>query len=63
MVTKQGDTWDLIAWRELGDVRHVEALINASRALIETQIFEAGVEINLPTVEPIAKEVLPPWKR
>ena len=63
MVTKQGDTWDLIAWRELGDVRHVEALINANRALIETQIFEAGVEINLPTVEPIAKEVLPPWKR
>ncbi|MBR1580757.1 MAG: tail protein X [Selenomonadaceae bacterium] len=63
MQTKQGDTWDLIAWRELGDVRHVEALINANRALIETQIFEAGVEINLPTVEPIAKEVLPPWKR
>ena len=63
MQTKQGATWDLIAWRELGDVRHVEALINANRALIETQIFEAGVEINLPTVEPIAKEVLPPWKR
>ena len=63
MQTKQGDTWDLIAWRELGDVRHVEALINANRDKIETQIFEAGVEINLPTVEPIVKEVLPPWKR
>ena len=63
MQTKQGDTWDLIAWRELGDVRHVEALINANRDKIETQIFEAGVEINLPPVEPIVKEVLPPWKR
>ena len=63
MQTKQGDTWDLIAWRGLGDVRHVEALINANRDKIETQIFEAGVEMNLPTVEPIVKEVLPPWKR
>ena len=50
MMTQQGDTFDLIAWRELGDVRHVEALIDANRKYVTTQVFEANVELELPKV-------------
>lgn len=63
MKTAQGDTWDYIAWRELGDARYADQLINVNRDKIETQIFEGGVELELPTVERTVKEVLPPWKR
>ena len=61
--TQQGDTFDLIAWRELGDCRHTEALMNVNREYIETQVFNAGVRLTLPTIEREAKEVLPPWKK
>ena len=63
MMTQQGDTFDLIAWRELGDVRHVEALINANREYVATQVFDANVELELPKVDRIVKEVLAPWMR
>ena len=63
MMTQQGDTFDLIAWRELGDVRHVEALINANRKYVATQVFDANVELELPKVDRIVKEVLAPWMR
>ena len=63
MMTQQGDTFDLIAWRELGDVRHVEALINANRKYVSTQVFDANVELELPKVDRIVKEVLAPWMR
>ena len=63
MMTQQGDTFDLIAWRELGDVRHVEALIDANRKYVTTQVFEANVELELPKVNRIVKEVLAPWMR
>lgn len=61
MKTIQGDTWDVIAWREMGSTRHTEALINANRHLIETQVFDAGVEVTIPTVESALKEVAAPW--
>ena len=62
METQQGDRWDVIAWRELGSTRYTEELINANRRYVDTQIFEAGVELVLPTVSSGLKEVVPPWK-
>lgn len=61
MKTLQGDTWDVISWRELGSTRYTEQLINANRHLIETQVFEAGVDVTIPTVESGLKEVTAPW--
>lgn len=57
----QEDTWDVMAWRELGSEKYVEELINANRAHIETQMFGAGVELTLPTVDSALKEVKAPW--
>lgn len=63
-LTVQGDTFDLIAFKTLGSCNYVEKLINANRDHIETFIFEAGVELNIPDIEEEKKAVnLPPWKR
>ena len=51
----------MIAQRELGSTAFTEELINANRHLIETQIFEANVEVEIPTVDSGLKEVAAPW--
>lgn len=61
--TMQGDTFDLIAQREYGTTEYAEALMNANREHIETQIFDVGVELREATLEKKATEVLPPWRR
>ena len=61
-VTRQGDTFDEIAYRELGDVRHVSALIDANRQYASTQMFESGMELTLPTVESGKVVARPPWE-
>lgn len=62
--TKQGDTFDLIAYQQLGSERYVERLINANRQHVSTVIFRAGVELTLPEIEQeqrVAK--MPPWRK
>lgn len=60
--TKLGDTFDLVAHRELGSCRHTEKLINANRQHVDTIIFKAGVKLELPDVTNERKIKLPPWK-
>lgn len=61
--TKSGDTFDLIAYNELGSCKFVEALINANRKYCDVYIFDAGIELNIPdvTAEKKAKK-LPAWR-
>ncbi len=61
-VTKQGDTWDGIAWSELGDVRYTPLLMRANEGVLETQYFRAGVELELPTIESASKTTKAPWE-
>ena len=60
--TQSGDTWDLISYRELGSCRWTEKLINLNRDHVETLIFPAGVELELPNVTNERKSKLPPWR-
>ncbi|MBR2518375.1 MAG: tail protein X [Selenomonadaceae bacterium] len=60
--TRSGDTWDLISYRELGSCRHTEKLINKNRKHVDTLIFAAGVELELPDVTNERKSALPPWR-
>lgn len=62
-VTKAGDMWDLISYQQMGSCRHVEALINANREHLQTLVFKAGVELNIPEVETVKQTTLPPWRR
>lgn len=60
--TMQGDTFEELAWREYGSTAYAELLMNANRDLIETQEFEAGVELNEVTLEVGRKELKAPWQ-
>ncbi len=64
-ITVQGDTWDAIAYRELGSTRNTGALMAANRAHHGVVFFSAGVELTLPEVKEVKREdiTIPPWKR
>lgn len=62
--TVSGDTWDLIAFRQLGSCQYTELLINANRNHIDKFIFRAGTELIIPDIEEEQKKIsLPPWRR
>jgi len=62
--TISGDTWDLIALREYGELGGEELmsiLVEANPEHVETVIFPAGVELELPEVSVPTSRMLPPW--
>lgn len=62
--TVQGDTWDIIAvkqYRELGGEKWTSVLIDANPKYIETVVFSAGCELEVPEVRVPASRMLPPW--
>lgn len=61
-ITKSGDTWDMIAKEVYGSEYHADVLMAANAALIETFIFQAGVELSTPALEEERNGLLPPWK-
>ncbi len=61
-LTRAGDSFDLIAFQQLGSCNYVEELINANRDKIEYFIFPAGVKLNVPDIETTKKTILPPWR-
>lgn len=61
-ITKSGDTWDMIAKEVYGSEYHVDVLMAANAAHIETFIFQAGVELSTPALEEERNGLLPPWK-
>ncbi len=61
--TSQGDTWDMIAYAELGSTDYTDRLIAANPEYMGTLIFPAGVTLRLPEVVEEVSDTLPPWKR
>jgi hypothetical protein len=61
--TIQGDMWDLIAYNQLGDELYMDDLIAANIDYRETVVFEAGIELTIPTVSTAVGSSLPPWKQ
>ena len=61
--TQQGDTWDLIALRQLGHEAYMNTLIEANNRHNRTVIFSAGVTLTIPDTDIPAATTLPPWKR
>lgn len=64
-VTVQGDKWDLIAHQQLGSTRHMNKLMAANPECLDYYIFPAGIELQLPQIEPeqTALSSLPPWRQ
>ncbi|MBE6537934.1 MAG: phage tail protein [Ruminococcaceae bacterium] len=61
--TVQGDMWDKIADRTLGDVAHTNKLMLANQKHIGTHIFPSGIVLNIPEVSTPTADSLPPWKK
>lgn len=61
--TVQGDMWDSIAYKQLGDVFYTDELMRLNMNYHDTFIFPAGVELILPEISTPVADNLPPWKR
>lgn len=61
--TKSGDMFDLVAFRELGDCKYTEKLIDANRDKITNFIFSAGEVLNIPDISSDKVDALPPWRK
>ncbi len=46
--TKQGDTWDLIAFRVYGDVKYTGWLMQNNFPHLDVFVFDAGVVLQAP---------------
>ena len=63
-VTIQGDTFESIAWFQMGDSNYMTDLIEANRKYFDVAVFEAGVELTIPEVaQKTTDESTPPWRR
>lgn len=62
--TKQGDTWDLIAYQQMGSCMFTKELMWANRTLLDYFIFPAGIVITIPDASgEVEIDTRPPWKR
>lgn len=62
--TQDGDMWDSIALSQLGDSYYANQLIDANRKYSAVVIFEAGIQLTVPTiVTELSKVNVAPWKR
>lgn len=61
--TISGDTWDLIAFKTLGNEMHTALIMENNIKHRNVVIFPAGVVLEIPEIETPADSGLPPWKR
>lgn len=61
--TVQGDMWDVIAHRALGDTAYTDRLMRLNRQYLEYYTFPAGIVLQLPDITDKASGSLPPWKQ
>lgn len=61
--TVQGDMWDSIAYRLMGDCKYTNLLIEANQRYVDVYMFSAGAELVIPEIPDEYLLPLPPWKR
>lgn len=61
--TKQGDCWDSVAFKVLGNESYMSQLIDANKRYREIYIFPAGVVLTIPEIAEDTVSAAPPWRR
>ncbi len=61
--TVQGDMWDSIAYKQMGDVSYADELMRLNQKYLDLYVFPAGVVLALPEPKESVSGSLPPWKR
>ncbi|MCD8355860.1 MAG: tail protein X [Clostridia bacterium] len=59
--TISGDTWDIIAYKALGDGMLMDKMIAANPEHCEIFIFPAGIELQIPAMQETTSTTNPPW--
>lgn len=63
-ITKQGDTFDIIAFKVLNTEKMMPALLEANPSQKDVYSFDAGVKLSIPeNVTPVNQDPVPPWQR
>ena len=60
--TKPGDTWDLIAYQQMGAERYMGLLIQANFQYADVLRFDWGTEITIPDLPADDTSNLPFWR-
>lgn len=61
--TVQGDMWDSIAYKRMGDVSYTDELMRLNQKHLDLYVFPVGVVLALPEPKESVSGSLPPWKR
>ena len=61
--TRQGDTWDGIAYAQMGSDAYTKDLMWANQKYLDLYTFPAGVVLTLPEKTAVIDSAMPPWKR
>ncbi len=60
--TKQGDTWDKIAYAVYGKEIHADYLMKNNFENLDTFVFSAGVTLQTPDLPEENDDELPAWR-
>lgn len=61
--TRQGDTWDGIAFTQMGDCAYTKELMWANQEYLDYYTFPAGIVLQLPEKSVEVESTAPPWKQ
>lgn len=61
--TTQGQAWDQISLKHYGSEKQMGALLPANIDELDTLLFEGGITVAVPDVEPVRVKSVPPWER
>lgn len=61
-MTKQGDTWDLMAYDLYGSEKYMRYLLEANWPLLDTLVFSSGTRVLVPELPEETDEDRPFWR-
>jgi len=60
--TIMGDTFDSIAFKIFKNEKYAKEIINENKKYLNTIVFNAGIKLNIPTIEYVKRNIVPPWR-
>ena len=62
-ITVQGQAWDQVALKRYGSEKQMGSLLPANVDEIDALLFEGGIALEIPAIEPLRVKSVPPWER
>ena len=62
-ITVQGQAWDQVALKRYGSEKQMGSLLPANVDEIDALLFEGGIALEIPAIEPLRVKSVPPWGR